>query len=411
MTPISPPQPRHPERSDSLPRCALSASPVDKEPAPACPHIAVTHLSPLVSGAVAHVNDRRRNDRDFHRFHQPRKVTHMTALEQELADVLTSAGLDGRQARVVARRLGWDGHGPTTLAAAGGAEGYTRERVRQLEDRLRRHLADGATPLPSTAAALDILRAAAPSPRPDLARTLMERGISARPFDPAGVITAAELGGFPVDVLALGGLVVSKAGAAIPERALSLARALVARHGATSVTELTRRLEGSNLTAAALRRLLEHRGEVTWLDEEREWLVVPAKSSRAGTGLRKMLSVARSLSLADIDEGLRRSARPVTLPRAILRSMCETLDWIAVDRRSDAVTATVPLDPARTLSPLERELIRIFRTAGPVLAFTRAVQLAAEAGINPTSAGLYLTRTPVLQTVSRGRYAVRGALA
>jgi hypothetical protein len=46
-----------------------------------------------------------------------------------------------------------------------------------------------------------------------------------------------------------------------------------------------------------------------------------------------------------------------------------------------------------------------------VLAFTRAVQLAAEAGINPTSAGLYLTRTPVLQTVSRGRYAVRGALA
>ena len=410
MTPISPPQLRHPERSDALPRCALSASPVDKDrhqPA----HIAVTQLSPLVSGAVAHVNDGRRNDRGFHRFHQPRKVAHMTALEQELADVLTSASLDGRQARVVARRLGWDGHGPTTLAAAGGAEGYTRERVRQLEDRLRRHLANGATPLPSTEAALAILRAAAPSPRPDIARTLMERGISARPFDPAGVITAAELGGLRVDMLALDGLVVSKAGAAIPERALSLARALVARHGATSVTELTRRLEGSNLSAAALRRLLEHRGEVTWLDEDREWLVVPAKSSRAGTGLRKMLSVARSLSLADIDEGLRRSARPVTLPRAILRSMCETLDWVAVDRRSDAVTATVPLDPARTLSPLERELIRIFRTAGPVLAFTRAVQLAAEAGINPTSAGLYLTRTPVLQTVSRGRYAVRGALA
>jgi hypothetical protein len=124
-----------------------------------------------------------------------------------------------------------------------------------------------------------------------------------------------------------------------------------------------------------------------------------------------MLSIARSLSLADIDEGLRRSARPVTLPRTILRSMCETFDWLAVDRRSDAVTATVPLDPARTLSPLERELVRIFRTDGPVLAFARAVQLAAEAGINPTSAGLYLTRTPVLQTVARGRYAVRGAMA
>ena len=53
--------------------------------------------------------------------------------------------------------------------------------------------------------------------------------------------------------------------------------------------------------------------------------------------------------------------------------------------------------------------MRIFRTDGPVLGFTRAVQLATAAGINPTSAGLYLGRTPVLQTVARGRYAVRGA--
>jgi hypothetical protein len=335
----------------------------------------------------------------------------MTTLEQELTGVLTGARLDGRQARVVSRRLGWDGHGPTTLAAAGGAEGYTRERVRQLEDRLKRHLATGTTPLPLTEQALRIVEAAAPSPRPDIARTLMAQGISTRPFDPAGVIMAAELAGLQVGVLELDGLVVSKDAAAVPERAISLARALVARHGATSVSELTRRLQDSGLSAAALRRLLEHRGEVTWLDQRREWLVVPSKNSRAGTGLRKMLSIARSLSLADIDEGLRRSARPVTLPRTILRSMCETFDWLAVDRRSDAVTATVPLDPARTLSPLERELVRIFRTDGPVLAFARAVQLASEAGINPTSAGLYLTRTPVLQTVARGRYAVRGAMA
>jgi hypothetical protein len=187
----------------------------------------------------------------------------MTTLEQELTGVLTGARLDGRQARVVSRRLGWDGHGPTTLAAAGGAEGYTRERVRQLEDRLKRHLATGTTPLPLTEQALRIVEAAAPSPRPDIARTLMEQGISTRPFDPAGVITAAELAGLRVGVLELDGLVVSKDAAAVPERAMSLARALVARHGATSVSELTRRMQGSGLSAAALRRLLEHRGEVT----------------------------------------------------------------------------------------------------------------------------------------------------
>src|SRR4051794_15574658 len=98
----------------------------------------------------------------------------MTRLEQELAGVLADARLDGRQSRVVARRLGWDGHGPTTLAAAGGAEGYTRERVRQLENRVKRHLADGARPLPLTEAALRVLRAAAPAPRPDISRALAE---------------------------------------------------------------------------------------------------------------------------------------------------------------------------------------------------------------------------------------------
>src|SRR5207245_9123879 len=53
-------------------------------------------------------------------------------LERELNDVLAAARLDPKQRRAVARRLGWDGRAPTTLAAAGAGEGYTRERVRQL---------------------------------------------------------------------------------------------------------------------------------------------------------------------------------------------------------------------------------------------------------------------------------------
>jgi hypothetical protein len=340
-----------------------------------------------------------------------RKGTAMEhTLEHELAQVIADARLVGRQGRAVSRRVGFDGHGPTTLAAAGGAEGYTRERVRQLERRLHDHLAQGVD-LPHTEAALRIVESAAPAPRVDIAEAIAAAGIAERPFDPAGVITAAELAGIAVAVRELDGLVVRKDSAHVPERAVALARGLVARHGATSITALVRKLEGSALSAEAIRRLLEHQGDVTWLDEDREWLVMPVRAGRAPTGLRKMLSIARSLTLADVDEGLRRSARPVTLPRGILRALCTSFDWIALDRRSDIVTSTVPLDPARTLSPLERELVRIFRTDGPELAFGRAVQLAADAGINPTSAGLYLGRTPVLRTVSRGRYAVRGAFA
>ena len=332
-------------------------------------------------------------------------------LEAELAHLLTAARLDARQARAVRRRLGWDGHGPTTLAAAGGAEGYTRERVRQLEARLRRHVDRHAPALPLTSAALHTIENAAPATRVDLACLLAAEGIAARPFDPAGVLLAAEVAGLPLHVLEADGFVVRRDAPMLPETAVSLARALGRRNGATNVAYLTRRLAGSGLTPATLRRLLEVRGDVTWLDDKREWLVVPGRRGRVATGLRKMLSIARSLTLAEVDDGLRRSARPVALPREILRALCRSIDWIAFDASSDVVSSTVPLDAGRTLSPLERELVRIFRTEGPVLGFRRAVDLAADAGINRTSAGLYLGRTPVLQTVARGRYAVRGAVA
>ena len=146
-----------------------------------------------------------------------------TLLEQELAGVLASARLDGRQARVVARRLGWDGHGPTTLAAAGGAEGYTRERVRQLENRVKRHLASGETPLPATDAALSVVRAAAPSPRPDIARSLMERA-SRRAVRSCRRDHRSEIGGLRVDVLTLDGPSSATKGAAIPEGDVGRAR-------------------------------------------------------------------------------------------------------------------------------------------------------------------------------------------
>jgi DNA-directed RNA polymerase sigma subunit (sigma70/sigma32) len=59
-------------------------------------------------------------------------------LETELASVLREAGFSRRQAHALAVRLGWDGEGGSTLLVAAEAEGCTRERVRQLEQRLRR---------------------------------------------------------------------------------------------------------------------------------------------------------------------------------------------------------------------------------------------------------------------------------
>ena len=58
-------------------------------------------------------------------------------VEDELTELLESAALTRRQAGAVAARLGFDGAGAGTLQDAARDWGYSRERVRQLEARLR----------------------------------------------------------------------------------------------------------------------------------------------------------------------------------------------------------------------------------------------------------------------------------
>src|SRR3954451_14767084 len=99
-------------------------------------------------------------------------------LEQELAHLLRGVGLASRQRRAVARRLGWDGGAPGTLADAGKTVGYTRERVRNLELRVVERLTRSRPSLPVTQAALAVLGEAAPAPRDEVAALLAAQGLS-----------------------------------------------------------------------------------------------------------------------------------------------------------------------------------------------------------------------------------------
>jgi len=133
------------------------------------------------------------------------------------------------------------------------------------------------------------------------------------------------------------------------------------------------------------------------------------RGARLTRALRKMLALSPSLTIAEIDDGLRRSLRPIRLPLHVLRAYCASLDWIALDPATDTLSASVPLDPVRYLTPLERDLVGLVEQSGPVVDFRGTIRLAEEAGLNRTSVGIYLSRSPLLTTVGRGRYALRRA--
>jgi hypothetical protein len=329
-------------------------------------------------------------------------------LEEELADLLHAAKLQDRQARAVSARLGWDGEGQRTLAAAAATEGYSRERVRQLEERVRAHARCAPAHLPATRKALRLLEDAAPIASVDAAGHLAAGGVSRARFAFTGLLTAAQMIGVEPPLYERDGIVLRHDQRDVAANTTLLARRLVARNGAARLEELALRLAGG-ARPGTIRRLLDVRPDVIWLDNRRSWFLIRGASSRATRTMRKMLSISRPLSIGEIDHGLRRSFRPVALPLNVIRLVCEAQSWLTVDHAADTVTTAAPLDQQLALSPLEQRLVAIFHRAGPTLTFARTVRLAERDGLNPSSIGPYLIHTPIVKRIARDRYALCGS--
>jgi hypothetical protein len=325
----------------------------------------------------------------------------------EVHAALSRAGFEQRQIAALGARLGLDGGGARTLQAAGERVGYTRERVRQLEQQLRLRLTGAGPQLQATQAALEVARRTAPAAAVSVMRELASARLVSFPFDVSGLLRVADVFGLEHELRLVGGAVLRHRDVELADKALAAGRRLVRRDGAANVAALARMLRGQ-ASAGSLRRLLSLSREVTWLDSRETWFAVDGGSTRVARSLRKMLSVTPSLTFAEIRHGLRAARRPIDLPLGVVLALCEPLPWLVVDRARRRVTIKAGIDRMTVLTPLELELVGIFAEHGPVLGFTEVVGLAQKRGITRSTVAVSLTRTPVLERLGRGRYALRG---
>jgi hypothetical protein len=159
-----------------------------------------------------------------------------------------------------------------------------------------------------------------------------------------------------------------------------------------------------------VRRMLAGRFDIRWADDRRTALCVAtlAFERRVAAVLQKLLAIVPWVLLAELDDALRHCSKPLAIPRGVLRGVCASFAWARLDDDRTGVRAVVPIDRARVLSGIEQALARIFLTFGPVLSFADVLRIGGDEGINPSSIGVYLTRTPIVSRLERGRYALRG---
>jgi hypothetical protein len=323
-------------------------------------------------------------------------------LEHELAGLLDAIRLSPRQAAAVAARLGFAGEPATTLERAAKPSGYTRERVRQLESQGRAELSRRRPPR-SVVRALAVLEQAAPETRGYAAELLCTAGVAARPFDPSGVLLAADAFGLQTQVR-VHDRVVEQAGSDVLRTLVVTARSQAARRGAASAVEVGFEL---GLDGGRVRRLLDLVPEVRWLDDRRSWLAVavPDVTRRVEGILRKMLAVRPSVTLDEAEEGLRRAFRPVAVPRRVLLRLLADIPW--VEGRTE-LRASIPLSRSRELSPAEERLVDVLERAGGEARFTELVALGTPS-LNRNTIAYYLRHSPVVAPAGRrGLYRLCG---
>ncbi len=353
------------------------------------------------------------------------------SLEAELAAVAERAE-PGRTARVGVRQWGWDGHGGITLEAAGREfGGITRERVRQLCERLATRIRAGAdldrggVPAPVLRRALLAAADAAPTTAKHLARRLADEHIAAHPFDPAGLLRAAEILGHEAPFTLA---VVKDVRVVLPNppdptadtseviaAIVDTARAIVRRAGAARVSDVTGRVAanlGVWVDDELVLAVVSEPSDFVWLERRTGWFCLPSVARNAVvTRVVKILSIAGDATLADLHAGVRRDERmkEFVMPEYILGELCERVPGFVV--KDDRVRLVLPVPLADVLETTELTLVRLLQAHGGVMERHELEQLCLAAGMKRSSFNNRVAYSPVLEDRGPGMYGLRGESA
>jgi hypothetical protein len=344
-------------------------------------------------------------------------------LEHELAEI-TQRAEPGRTAQLAVRYWGWDGQGGATLEATGRElGGITRERVRQLCERVARRLGETPAETPALERALVLAAHAAPTTAQELARRLVDERVSAQPFDPAGLLTAASVLGrdptFTLQAIKDVRVVLpdppdpASDTVAVIAAVVDTARAVVRRAGAARVSEVTGKVAadlGVWVDDDLVTAVVSEPPDFVWLERRTSWFYLPSVAKNAvASRVTKVLSITGAVSLADLHAGIRRDERmrEFVMPEYILAELCARLPGVAVE--GGLVVADEPRRPEDVLETTELTLVRALRDAGGEADRHELERRCLATGMKLASFNNRVAYSPIVADLGQGRYGLRGA--
>jgi hypothetical protein len=357
------------------------------------------------------------------------------SLEESLYELLAEVVGSQRDLEVVTKRFGWKGEDPRTLQECGSEIGVTRERVRQIEAKVRRRI--GSTPLymPKLDEAISLLESVAPVSVTAAAELLHKRGISTRPFSSAAVIETAGIlnrrTALSISDLRGQRLVVTSNQERLLGSVIRIARGLAGQAGVGSVYQVVDSLDAteeinsfldipnSELSEEDVRRILRGHQPCEFLNEDWFWFTdLPDGRNRLENVTKRILCVASPQTIGSVREGVRRvfHYRSITNPRyrtlvlppqAVMARFFERHPDFRVD--GENVGLVKGLDYRQLLGDGERAMVDVLRASSlGVMDRKSLVDQCAEKGINENTLSIYTSYSPILEHVGVDLWKLRG---
>ncbi|GMQ87274.1 MAG: hypothetical protein BMS9Abin08_0474 [Gammaproteobacteria bacterium] len=301
-------------------------------------------------------------------------------LEQSLVEFLRRISrFNEERLETIAARFGWAGREPSTLEKCGERLGITRERIRQIQNKIIKRIPDHTVFMPKLEEALRLLEKNAPIGLTEASQLLQKNEVSKVQFHPSGILEAARLlhHDTTLEICTIKGrkFLVSRSESVTAGVIPKVARKLAGKIGVSNVFEVTSTVsdKGFDVDELQVRRILESIDDFEFLNKDWFWAKdISSHRNRLCNVIRKMLSVVSSQSVTNIREGVKRVYRwrassnkhysdLIPPPIYILREFIGNHPDYLLE--GDMVCSTLPLDYNRELGDVERIIVDVLRSS------------------------------------------------
>ena len=334
------------------------------------------------------------------------------SLERELLDLLGT----GRDALIVVRYYGFDGRGGGTNRAVCNEFGLSHQRLGQIASAASKRLSAARPLAPTLDRTIKFVANSMPAQAATIEAQLRSRGLTSGAFRLEYVIKAAELLGrsLPFSITEVHGeRVVHARGLQQLDRVVRIARQAMVERGLGTIPFVAAELRNvrSGLRERKLVEcVLSSQKGFHWLDQSKGWFwFSDVHANRLLNRIRKILSIAKSISISELRAGILRDYRMqgFSLPSRVLLEFCRQVPELRL--YDTTVSAEPEINPDKLLGQAERDIARILSDRGGVLARPELESICLGMGMNRRTFYQYLSYSPIISRHAIGSYGLIGS--